>query len=81
MQAASIGGVFRMHQNSTYLYTLPMTLVRFRLALEDAEIKHSCLWFVPKSHKNGVGVRMTFTTGEDGACEISKLMVVYLCIV
>lgn len=64
------GGVFQPHQDSTYLFTSPMTLVGLWIALEDADIENSCLWFVPKSHKNGLGVKMTFTTGEDG--EVKK---------
>ena len=60
------GGVVRPHQDSTFLHTTPMTLHGFWIALEDADIENSCLWFVPKSHKNGVGMRMKFLPNEEG---------------
>ena len=39
-------------------------MVGLWIALEDADIENSCLWFVPKSHKNSLGVKMIFTTLE-----------------
>ena len=45
-----IGGSVTQHQDSSFLYTTPNSLVGFWIALEDAEIENSCLWFVPKSH-------------------------------
>ena len=50
------GGAVRPHNDTTFLDTTPMTLVGFWIALEDADIENSCLWFVPKSHKNHVNV-------------------------
>ena len=45
-----IGGIVTPHQDSTFLYTTPHSLIGFWIALEDADIENSCLWFVPKSH-------------------------------
>lgn len=58
------GGSVRPHQDSSFLYTSPMTLVGFWVALEDADVENGCLWFVPKSHKQGVSMRMKCT--EEG---------------
>lgn len=52
------GGSVRPHQDSTFLYTSPMTLVGFWIALEDADVENGCLWFIPKSHKQGLSRRM-----------------------
>lgn len=59
------GGVVNSHQDSTFLYTTPMNLVGFWIALEDADLENGCLWFVPGSHKNGITQRMIRTT-QDG---------------
>ena len=53
-----IGGVVKPHQDSTFLYTSPMNLVGYWIALEDAEIDNGCMWFAPGTHKNGVVGRM-----------------------
>lgn len=42
------------HQDSTFLYTEPDTLVGFWIALDDATLENGCLWIVPGSHKTGV---------------------------
>ena len=68
------GGSVRPHQDSTFLYTSPMTLVGFWIALEDADVENGCLWFIPKSHKQGLSRRMVrifeggmLTTKFDGS--------------
>jgi phytanoyl-CoA hydroxylase len=38
-----IGGVIRWHQDATYFYTKPMSVVTFWLAIEDATILNGCL--------------------------------------
>ncbi len=62
-----IGGVVDIHQDSTFLYTEPMSVVGFWFALEDATLENGCLWGMPggqkaplekimKRKKNGIGV-------------------------
>ena len=62
---AKFGGVVNCHQDSTFLYTTPMNLTGFWIALEDADLENGCLWFVPGSHRNGITQRMIRTT-QDG---------------
>lgn len=38
-----IGGVIRWHQDATYFYTSPQSVVTFWLAIEDATIQNGCL--------------------------------------
>ena len=61
---AKIGGVVDIHQDSTFLYTVPLSCVGFWFALEDATVENGCLWAKPGGHKtvlrsrfkrNGVG--------------------------
>lgn len=54
----SYGGSVGAHQDSTFLYTTPQTLLGFWIALEDADVENSCLWFIPGSHKQGLLRRM-----------------------
>ncbi|CAB4011706.1 Hypothetical predicted protein [Paramuricea clavata] len=49
-----IGGEAVPHQDATYLYTTPVNLLGIWIALEDCTVNNGCLWFLPKSHKDGV---------------------------
>lgn len=53
-----LGGVVNPHQDSTFLYTSPMNLVGFWIALEDADEGNGCMWFSPGSHKHGIVGRL-----------------------
>ncbi|WP_218048881.1 phytanoyl-CoA dioxygenase family protein [Curvivirga aplysinae] len=46
-----IGGEVNMHQDSTFLYTDPESVVGFWFALEDATLENGCLWGIPNRHK------------------------------
>ncbi|KAI8975465.1 hypothetical protein BDF20DRAFT_914392 [Mycotypha africana] len=46
-----IGGQVPSHQDSSFLYTEPLSAVGFWFALEDATVENGCLWFIPGSHK------------------------------
>ena len=46
-----IGGEVSCHQDSTFLYTDPMTVVGFWVALEDATVENGCLWAEPGGHR------------------------------
>ncbi|KAI8143949.1 phytanoyl-CoA dioxygenase domain-containing protein 1 [Fennellomyces sp. T-0311] len=47
-----IGGPVPSHQDSSFLYTEPLSAVGFWFALEDCTEKNGCLWFIPGSHKD-----------------------------
>lgn len=53
-----IGGVVKPHQDSSFLYTSPMNLVGFWIALEDADLENGCMWFAPGTHKSGIAGRL-----------------------
>ena len=53
-----IGGVVKPHQDSSFLYSTPMNLVGFWIALEDADLENGCMWFAPGSHKSGIAGRL-----------------------
>lgn len=40
------------HQDSSFLYTEPLSAVGFWFALEDCTETNGCLWFIPGSHKD-----------------------------
>jgi phytanoyl-CoA hydroxylase len=52
-----IGGEVVCHQDSTFLYTEPETVVGFWFALEDATTENGCLWAVPGGHRLGLKKR------------------------
>lgn len=45
-----IGGVVNWHQDATFFYTTPQTVVTFWFAIEDANLSNGCLWVEPKGH-------------------------------
>ncbi|WP_255827142.1 phytanoyl-CoA dioxygenase family protein [Marinomonas rhizomae] len=50
----SIGGEVDCHQDSTFLYTTPMSVIGLWFAVEDATLDNGCLWGVPKGHQHGL---------------------------
>lgn len=48
------------HQDASYLYTEPVNVVGFWIALEDATLENGCLWMSPGSHKSGVHRRFVY---------------------
>jgi len=59
----NIGGEVICHQDSTFLYTKPDTVIGFWVALEDATIENGCLWVASGSHKGPL--RKLFTREND----------------
>ena len=59
----NIGGEVICHQDSTFLYTEPDTVVGFWVALEDATIENGCLWVASGGHKGPL--RKLFTREND----------------
>ncbi|MDB4837113.1 phytanoyl-CoA dioxygenase family protein [Marinomonas sp.] len=62
-----IGGEVNCHQDSTFLYTSPMSVVGLWFAIEDATLNNGCLWGIPKGH--GVGLLKQFERLEEGSVE------------
>jgi len=52
-----IGGEVTCHQDATFLYTDPMTVVGLWLALEDATLDNGCLWVEPGGHRGPLRTR------------------------
>lgn len=59
-----IGGEVTCHQDSTFLYTEPMTCVGFWFALEDATLENGCLQAIPGGHRAGLKSRFR-RNGDD----------------
>lgn len=58
-----IGGEVVAHQDATFLYTDPVSVVGFWFALEDATVDNGCLWALPGGHRLGLKQRFR----RDGA--------------
>jgi len=46
-----IGGAVNWHQDATFFYTTPLSVVTYWFALEDATLENGCLWVEPGSHE------------------------------
>jgi phytanoyl-CoA hydroxylase len=55
----NIGGEVVCHQDSTFLYTEPLSVVGLWFALEAATVDNGCLWALPGGHKLGLKSRFT----------------------
>ena len=60
-----IGGEVTCHQDSTFLYTEPMTVVGFWVALQDATVDNGCLWAEPGGHRGPLRKRFVLD-GDEG---------------
>ncbi|MDX1571256.1 MAG: phytanoyl-CoA dioxygenase family protein [Xanthomonadales bacterium] len=62
-----IGGEVNFHQDATFLYTDPVSVIGLWFALEDASAENGCLWVMPGGHKAGLKTR--FVRDDDGGAE------------
>ena len=58
-----IGGEVVYHQDSTFLYTEPMSVIGLWFALEDATLDNGCLWALPGGHRDGTKSRFARAAG------------------
>lgn len=66
-----IGGEVMCHQDSTYLYTEPETVVGFWFAIEDAHRGNGCLGGLPGEHRKGL--KEVFRRQPDGQLKLEAL--------
>lgn len=53
-----IGGEVVLHQDATFLYTEPVSVMGLWVALQDATIENGCMWGLPGGHRLGLKRRM-----------------------
>jgi phytanoyl-CoA hydroxylase len=66
-----IGGEVGWHQDSTFLYTEPPSVVGLWFALEDATLENGCLWALPGGHKGPL--RERWRRNAEGALVMERL--------
>jgi phytanoyl-CoA hydroxylase len=66
-----IGGEVSCHQDSAFLFTEPMTVVGFWVALEDATVENGCLWAQPGGHRTPL--RKRFVRNPAGGTAFEEL--------
>lgn len=77
---AGVGGEVVWHQDATFLYTEPNTMLGLWFALDDASRENGCLWAVPGGHKGALRSRfvrkeeyeLAFTEFDRSPYEIEK---------
>ncbi|MEM7706757.1 MAG: phytanoyl-CoA dioxygenase family protein [Pseudomonadota bacterium] len=65
-----IGAPVALHQDATFLYTEPSSVLGFWLALDDATEENGCLWALPGGHELGLKRRMRRLDGAATRMEI-----------
>jgi phytanoyl-CoA hydroxylase len=66
-----IGGEVTYHQDATYLYTEPSSVIGLWWALEDTTIENGCLWAWPGGHREAV--RSRFIRNADNTVSYALL--------
>lgn len=66
-----IGGDVGCHQDATFLYTDPISVVGLWFALEDATIDNGCLWALPGGHRTPL--RKRFVRAQGGGTDFVPL--------
>jgi phytanoyl-CoA hydroxylase len=66
-----IGGEVSCHQDSTFLWTDPLSAVGFWVALQDATIENGCLWAQPGGHRTPL--RQRFVRDPAGGTRFDEL--------
>ena len=59
-----IGGEVGCHQDATFLYTDPASVIGFWFALEDASVANGCLRVIPGGHFGGLKTRLVRTADD-----------------
>ena len=67
----NIGGEVGLHQDSTFLYTSPMSCIGFWMALEDANIENGCLQAMTGGHR--LPLKKRFKLARSGGTEFEIL--------
>lgn len=66
-----IGGEVTCHQDSAFLYTDPLSVVGFWVALQDATVENGCLWAQPGGHRTPL--RQRFVRDPAGGTRFEQL--------
>jgi len=66
-----IGGEVLCHQDSTYLYSEPMSVIGYWFAIDDAHRGNGCLGGLPGEHRKGLG--KLFRRQKDGKLDTETL--------
>ena len=59
-----VGGEYLWHQDSTYLFTKPLSCLALWIAIDDANEKNGCLIVKPFSHKEKIRKRVKYIKGK-----------------
>ena len=65
-----IGGEVTQHQDATFLYTDPVSVMGFWYALQDATVDNGCLWAVPGGHRTSLRKRFRRAAGGGTTFEV-----------
>jgi phytanoyl-CoA hydroxylase len=68
-----IGGEVSCHQDATFLYTEPLSVVGFWFALQDATVENGCLWAEPGGHRGPLRKRFVREGGDTDGTRFEEL--------
>lgn len=68
-----IGGEVSCHQDATFLYTEPQSVVGFWFALQDATLENGCLWAEPGGHRGPLRKRFVREGGDTDGTRFEEL--------
>lgn len=72
LKAPRSGGEVDLHQDATFLWTDPVSVVGFWFALQDATVANGCLWAMPGGHRT-MGLHRRFYRSPGGGTAFEQL--------
>ncbi|KAJ2895759.1 hypothetical protein IWW38_002213, partial [Coemansia aciculifera] len=68
-----IGGAIPWHQDSTFIFTQPLSACGFWIALEDSTLENGCLEYIPGSHLTTSVARRFIRKTDNSGTDLVKL--------
>lgn len=57
------GDIVPAHQDASFIYTEPSSVIGLWIALQDATVENGCLWVLPKAHTQNLKERFVYKNG------------------
>ncbi|WP_299264713.1 phytanoyl-CoA dioxygenase family protein [uncultured Psychrosphaera sp.] len=68
-----IGGIVNWHQDASFFFTTPQSVITLWFAIEDATLENGCLWVEPAGHLGPLRERFNLAGNQTTMVELNKM--------
>ena len=68
-----IGGIVNWHQDASFFFTTPQSVITLWFAIEDATLENGCLWVEPAGHKGPLRERFNLAGNQTTMVELDNM--------